>query len=51
MPIKQPGETGPKPIIAKMPNTQRALICAEFILMFLEKFYQFTGVDAKQQQL
>jgi hypothetical protein len=32
IPIKQPGETGPKPIIAKMEKTEKHLICAEFKL-------------------
>jgi len=31
MPIKQPGETGPKPIIAKIANMERHLICVKFI--------------------
>jgi len=31
MPIKQPGETGPKPMIAKMAKTERHLICVRFM--------------------
>jgi hypothetical protein len=32
MPIKQPGETGPKPMMAKREKTKRHLICAAFIV-------------------
>jgi len=39
MPIKQPGDIGPKPIIANTENTQKHIICAEFMvsaLVFIE---------------
>jgi len=33
IPVRQPGEMGPKPIMAKIAKTERHLICVEFILV------------------
>lgn len=35
MPVKHPGETGPKPMIANNEKTERHFICATFIVIYL----------------
>jgi hypothetical protein len=53
MPIKQPGETGPKPIMAKRANTERHLICVGFIIMCFDLTMQLnpSGREAENRIL